>query len=157
MRYPTTERTRHALRRQQRGAALVEAAVIIPVMVVFLGVMQFAYYVTSGTMEAQRVANRNALDAASHDCVRGSVQGRASLTSPVTVPREGNRNEIGKNESLDVRQMQATRAVDTVTSGGGRTRAVSVSATYDCNPAPYTENYRDWFDWGFANYRNGGN
>jgi hypothetical protein len=142
---------------RSRGAALVEAAIVLPVMVIFLGVMQFAYAASSVTMETQRVAGRDALDVASHDCADGTsvVPSGTDLTQPAPTPREGDRNEPGKNAALEVRQMEARRTVTANASGGRYSRAVTRSATFACNPRPYTESATEWFDWGFEHDRGG--
>ncbi len=150
-----TSIVRMRARVRSRGAALVEAAIVLPVMVIFLGVMQFAYAASSVTMETQRVAGRDALDVASHDCndTASVVPSGSDLTQPAPRPGAGDRDEPGKNAALTVRQMEATRAVTANATGGRYSRDVTRSATFACNPRPYTERATEWFDWGFENDR----
>jgi hypothetical protein len=141
-------------RARSRGAALVEAAIVLPVMVIFLGVMQFAYAASSVTMETQRAAGRDALYVASHGCSDGTaVPSGSDLTAPAPAPRQGDRDEPGKNAALDVRQMEVKRTLTASATGGRYSRVVTRSATFACNPRPYTESAPAWFDWGFEHDR----
>lgn len=55
-------------RSHQRGAALVEAAVVIPVMLVFLGCIMFAHKSYSVKLDKQMGTRAGILYYASHDC-----------------------------------------------------------------------------------------
>lgn len=55
-------------RRHTRGAAMVEAAVILPVMIVFFGVMALAHSAGKAKLAAQHDARASLLYYASNDC-----------------------------------------------------------------------------------------
>ena len=55
-------------RRQQRGAALVEAAVVIPVMLVFLGLTMFVHNAYDEKLAAQTSTRAQVLYYGSHNC-----------------------------------------------------------------------------------------
>jgi hypothetical protein len=61
-------RLRMRARRHARGAALVEAAVVIPVMLVFVGCIMFAHRSYAAKMDKQMGARAGILYYASHNC-----------------------------------------------------------------------------------------
>lgn len=67
-----------------RGAALVEAAVVIPVLVALLGVGMMLARAYSEKLEANQAIRASALDYASHDCERAGLRGGANTTPGAT-------------------------------------------------------------------------
>lgn len=76
MRDRTTNHRRE--RRSERGAALVEAAVVIPVMLVFLGCIMFTHKSYQTKLDRQTNARSSALYYASHACKGDVPQGLSS-------------------------------------------------------------------------------
>lgn len=75
----STRRAR-ATRRLGRGAALVEAAVVIPVLVALLGVGMMLSRAYSEKLEANQAIRASSLDYASHDCERSGLRGGLPAT-----------------------------------------------------------------------------
>ncbi len=69
---------RRRLLRRLRGAALVEAAVVIPVLVALLGVGRMLARAYSEKLEANQAIRASSLDYASHDCERAGLRGGAN-------------------------------------------------------------------------------
>ncbi len=70
-------------RRSQRGAALVEAAVVIPVMLVFLGVITFTHKSYSTKLDKQTTLRAATLYYASHACSGEAPAGIAVTTEGI--------------------------------------------------------------------------
>lgn len=68
MQHPRAQRRRRRLPTQMRGAALVEAAVVIPVMLVFLGLIMFTHKSYEAKLDKQAGTRAAVLYYASHAC-----------------------------------------------------------------------------------------
>lgn len=68
-------------RRAKRGAALVEAAVILPVMIGFFGVMAIAHSAGKAKLAAQHEARSSLLYYASNDCAKRMATDQSSASS----------------------------------------------------------------------------
>lgn len=68
------------LRRSQSGAALVEGALLFPVMVLFLVYLTYFNNIHKVEMSTMAEARRQAWDLASHGCVAGANGGTTSTT-----------------------------------------------------------------------------
>ena len=78
--FKTKTLRRRASRARSRGAALVEAAVVIPVMLVFLGLIMFTYRSYAMKMDQQTTLRASVLSYASHDC-EGGMQDMGDITA----------------------------------------------------------------------------
>ena len=67
-------------RRSQRGAALVEGALLFPVMVLFLVYLTYFNNIHKVEMSTMAEARRQAWDLASHGCVAGANGGQSTTT-----------------------------------------------------------------------------
>jgi len=76
-----TRKARRANKANQRGAALVEAAVVLPCMLVFLGCIMFAHDSYDAKMDIQMQTRAGVMYYASHGCAGGVP---AELASPGT-------------------------------------------------------------------------
>src|SRR5512140_2576712 len=71
-------RTRWQKKRSRRGAALVEAAVVLPVLAIFLGLIMYEYNSYKQKISVQQTSRENSLYFASHGC-RGNSGGLGGL------------------------------------------------------------------------------
>ena len=133
--------TRTRRRRRQRGAALVEAAVVMPVLVIFLGLLEFVYaeYATKQQLMAQ--SRYDAFTKSLHaDCdgigdignglpVIGSLESAAKYVPGVGQLLEG------------VQALATTENPDVVgvAIGGGRSRVEGSTSYVYCSPQSFSE------------------
>lgn len=68
----------HRSRRARRGAALVEAALVIPAMLIFLGLTLYVFRSHSAKIAQQNDTSNRALSFASHAC-EGEPEGGANM------------------------------------------------------------------------------
>jgi len=66
-------RSRSAARPSQRGAALVEAAVVLPVMIAMLGLTMMMYQGYSAKLVSNQQIRSEVLDYASHNCKSSTI------------------------------------------------------------------------------------
>jgi hypothetical protein len=97
-------------RARARGAAMVEAIVIMTTMLVFLGMNVWAYKAYGGKIDQANSTRRDALYFASHSCEGANGSDPDSYT---VAALKGNRNS-GGGSSLSLRGM-----VEAVRGGGG--------------------------------------
>ena len=76
----TSPRCRRSGRSRARGAAMVEAAVVLPVLVAFLGVGMMMHRAYADKIEQNQGIRAGALDFAAHDCENRSFQRGAKVT-----------------------------------------------------------------------------
>jgi hypothetical protein len=88
-------------RASQRGAALVEAAVVIPVMLVFLGCIVFAHRSYTAKMDKQMGTRAGSLYYASHNCT-GEVP--ADIVPPVSQAGE-NGADVPAGQGVDANKL----------------------------------------------------
>jgi hypothetical protein len=79
-------------RRSQRGAALVEAAVVLPVMLVFLGCIMFANRSYEAKIDKQMGTRAGVLYYASHNC-EGNVP--AGVLPPIRATGDSGQSQAG--------------------------------------------------------------
>ncbi len=128
---------RYVSRNSRKGAALVEAAVVLPVLVALLGVGMMLFRAYAEKLEANQEIRAAALDFASHDCER-----RALLEGPA--PRRDSRALTG-SDGRDVSALgsgvtgpvlrEVGRSSPALSGRSGTARAEYAARTID-NPRP---------------------
>ncbi len=130
-----------------RGAAMVEAAIVLPVLTIFLGLMMFVRAQYSAKLFAMADARQNAWDRAVHaDCGGGSGGGTApSLEVPD--PPNGTKDKVispgpsegAKRQGLDKLLRKVEWSANATTSVSRYSGTVSSRSYVFCNE----ENYGD--------------
>lgn len=154
---------RRRARRRQRGAALVEAAVVLPVLAIFLGLIMYEYSAYKEKMRVQQTARENALLFASHGC-----QGQGGGYGPAgySVDTDGNTSyegpmshgppgASGMQGATDRSFNMAQTDLSVVAKGGGRERTVRGSARAYCNERPENGDPIGVIKWSFGFFRTG--
>jgi type II secretory pathway pseudopilin PulG len=167
---PRTARTAAwSRRKKQRGAALVEAAVVLPVLAIFLGLIMYEYSSYKEKMKVQQTSRENALYFASHGC-RGGSGGLGGLggygPAGYTLDNDGNttyQGAIAKGPpGADAMQGATDRSFNAAQSsmsaqaqGGGRTRTVKGTSQAYCNERPENGDPIGVIKWSFGFFRTG--
>jgi len=156
-------------RKKQRGAAIVEAAVVLPVLAIFLGLIMYEYSSYKEKMKVQQTSRENALYFASHGC-RGGNSGLGGLggygPAGYQLDVDGNttyQGAIDKNPpgadamkgSTDRSFNSATSSMTAQATGGGRTRTVKGTSQAYCNERPENGDPIGVMKWSFGFFRTG--
>lgn len=99
-------KSKHRSRRKERGAALVEAALVLPVMVVFIGLIMFTHKSYDVKMDKQLGTRAGSLYYASHAC-KGDVPADVAPAVPDNSdanvipagPQDKNAGKLGRSNS----------------------------------------------------------
>ncbi len=119
-------------KRTKRGAAMVEAAVVLPVLISFLGLTMMMYRGYAEKLDKNQQIRSSTLDYASHACrsQRISYSGNGSSSSGTSVggvnPGQSNANEV----------LSQNGANAATTSGFMNKAAVNYSSRTIINPKP---------------------
>lgn len=90
---PKTAKSRIARRRKSRGAALVEAALVLPVMVMFLGMTMFVHRSYADKVDLQATTRSEILYYGSHNC-EGSP--------PAAISKQGDSADVTEGQGADL-------------------------------------------------------
>ncbi len=125
-------------RSRMRGAAMVEGAVVLPMLAVFFGVMM---YVHNAYLKKQVVMSETRFKAfsnAAHACMSGdSSTGGQHGIDPGQIPKEGDAPDQDKTESLKTTWLETKANTTAVAVAMGRTRRVDARSAVYCNPVTY--------------------
>lgn len=165
-----TKRTAHK-RIRARGAAMVEAAVVIPVMVIFLGLTVFTYRGYDEKLAQQTTTRSEVLYYASHNCEGAApasvskqgdsadvTDGDTSADGPGSKLRESERAGLDRNYNMASAQrssvVRGTAVEDRRTIG--LSRPISSMSKVACNEKRFDNRWTGIFGFigGFA--RSGG-
>ncbi len=156
-------------RSRQRGAALVEAAVVLPVLAIFLGLIMYEYNSYKQKIAVQQTSRENSLYFASHGC-RGNSGGLGGLggygPAGYTLDTNGNTSYQGAIDkgppgadamkgSTDRSFNMAQSSMQATASGGGRSRTVKGSSQAYCNERPENGDPIGVMKWSFGFFRTG--
>src|SRR5262245_18554497 len=106
-------------RRTERGAAMVEAVIVVSTMLVFMGIIVFTRRAYGMKLDLQQWTRANALDYASHACT-GATQGAEQTTGSVDVSGSPD-VEAAAEKSKVAGGAAASRALNTATTRAGGT------------------------------------
>lgn len=129
---------------RSRGAAMVEAAVVLPMLCMFLGIMTFARAQYSAQLYTMADARQKTWDNASHGCVSGGEEGTSldvpdppgNTTQKVINPGP---SQAAKEEGI-VKIVRKTSAGATATTSLGQYSGGAGSTSYVfCNEENYGE------------------
>lgn len=147
-------------RARRRGAALVEAALVLPVMIVFLGCIMFAHRAYDTKLDRQMATRAGTLYYASHNC-EGDIP--AELAAPSTQaddadpglgnnPGDGAKGKLGNensgslNNGLSRAKAKARIVQENIPVNGsavlngkreGLTMRIKAASTVACNEKAY--------------------
>jgi Flp pilus assembly protein TadG len=107
-------------RRRQRGAAIVEAALVMPVMAVFLGLIAFTHHSYAAKIDKQAATRSGTLFYASHACT-GDM--------PADVTKMAVDNDVGADSKADA---------DSAKLGGSNSPGATSAVSRDGNWAKST-------------------
>jgi hypothetical protein len=140
-------------RTARRGAALVEAAVVIPTMLVFLGCIVFSYRSYDKKLSIQTSSRSSVLSYASHNCEGGaptevSLQGGEADINADTSQLDSAAGELrdseraGTSRTLNIAHSSASAqvsgsAVVSATQKAPLQRTVSAKSGVACNEKRY--------------------
>lgn len=153
------QRTRRRI--QKRGAALVEASVVIPVLVIFLGLMMYTRASYAEKMRQQNSTRENSLYFASHSC-----QGAGGSFGAADHAFDADENQdatdiIGKKgdqstQAATSRTMNmASSTMAKTVSASGHARSIKSESHVYCNERPYDGNIGGWASFAFTFFRTG--
>lgn len=153
---------RKTRQRAQRGAALVEAAVVIPVMLVFLGVIVFTHKSYSTKLDRQTTLRSATLYYASHACTGEappgvSVTTETASTGSDTAQADSAAGKLDPAISEGVRRdwnMVRVEPADLTVTGSavndrqtvGLQRTISTFSVVGCNEKRYDNEWTKVFE-----------
>jgi hypothetical protein len=157
---------------RQRGAALVEAALVLPTLAIFLGLILYEYRSYREKMISQQTTRTNVLYFASHACDEQATVAAGGLSNVAatsaayaldTAPVSGadkvlNGNPPGGGGLRSKTQRTFNEAQSTVTrqaSGGGLTRKVTSTSRVYCNERPEDGDPGGVAQWAFGFFKSG--
>ncbi len=148
MQKPTLRRI--ARRRQSLGAIMAEAAIVMPVLTAFFGMMTYDYKIFDTRIKADSATRANVSDTASHNCEGGSggaslVQMGLGVLDQATSSAGSKHGDQGASQILGnmVQSAAQTLTATAVTKYGQRT--VTSSSKMTCNEKPFDGNISTWF------------
>ena len=139
------------LRRRSRGVAMVEAAVMLPMLTAFFGMMTYNFKSLDTRIRADAEVRANISDVAAHNCESGGsgtaalmemglgVLDSATSSAGSKLGDQGSAQILGKM----VQSAAQTLTADAVTKYGKRT--ITSSAKMTCNEKPFDGNIGTWF------------
>jgi hypothetical protein len=130
---------RRTNRSKQRGAAMAEGAIVLPVLCVFFGVMMYIHnaYLAKATIQAD--TRFRAFSNAAHACMAGdSGSGDVNGPDPGAIPAEGDAPDKDKSESLKTVWLETQANKSKVAVALGRSRTVTAESHAYCNPVTYS-------------------
>jgi hypothetical protein len=159
----TSTKKRWNRRKKQRGAALVEAAVVLPVLAIFLGLIMYEYSSYKEKMKVQQTSRENALFFASHGCNGGNggygaagyqldIDGNTSYQGAID---RGPPGADGMKGATDRSFNTAQTTMSAQASGGGRTRTVKGTSQAYCNERPANGDPIGVITWSFGFFKTG--
>lgn len=142
---------RTARRSQSLGAIMAEAAIVMPMLTAFFGMMTYDYKVFDTRIKADSATRANISDTASHNCEGGSgggaslVQMGLGVLDQATSSAGSKHGDQGSSQILGnmVQSAAQTITANAVTKYGQRT--VTSSAKMTCNEKPFDGNIGTWF------------
>ena len=159
------QRTKRRIAR--RGAALVEASVVVPVLVIFLGLMTYVYRSYREKITQQNSTRENAMYFASHGC-QGSSSGISGFGGfgPAQVALNaddnsdaanviGKKGDPGAQASTSRSFNQANSSLSGTVVVGGHLRRINSESHVFCNERPYDGNIAGWAQFAFGFFRTG--
>lgn len=126
-------------RKRERGAAMVEGGVLLPVLAVFFGMMMYIHnaYMTKATIMSE--TRFKAFSNAAHACMGGDASpGDVNGVDPGTIPKEGDAPDQEKTESLKTVWLETRANTTAVAVALGRSRKVDSKSQLYCNPVTYS-------------------
>lgn len=152
-----TRNERNRTARRQRGAVMVEAALVLPLLVVFLGLFVFFHRAYKEKIRIRAEAREAAFSAASRGCPSGSGSGSESSMS--TGAAAGSLSQIagqkgdGTSSAMSFSHGTASASkgatVSWNTAYGPWTKTLKKADSYVyCNENPVVTSAASWLDWG---------
>ncbi len=142
--------TRIRSRRSGFGAIMAEAAIVMPMLTAFFGLMTYDYQVIGTRIAADSAARANVSDAAAHNCESGGggasvMQMGLGIVDQATSGAGSKHGDQGSSEILGnmVKSAGQTILASAVTRFGSRT--VTAAAKMTCNEKPFDGNLGTWF------------
>ncbi len=166
----STER-RRVRRRRARGAAMVEAVIVLSTMLVFLGTIVWTRNSYATKLDMQQGTRSSSLYYASHGC-SGKSEANASMERSGTVPDSSPQAENAAKKSNAPGAVVASRALNTALAkatgqssfqavwdaNGGQgginlakqalSRRIEASSKVTCNEQAFPSKWQDWFQFG---------
>lgn len=125
-------------RARQRGAAMAEGAVVLPVLAVFFGVMMYVHNAYVAKAKIQVETRFRAFSNAAHACMaEDSGAGDVAGPSAGPIPAEGDAPDQEKTEALKTVWLETKANTTTVAVALGRSRRVAADSHVYCNPVTY--------------------
>lgn len=143
---------RNALRRRRSlGAAMVEGAVMLPIMATFFGMMTYNFKSIDTRVRADAEVRANVSDVAAHNC-ENSSSGTAALMEmglgvldSATSSAGSKLGDQGSAQILGKMVQSAAQTVAAEASTRWGTRTVTSAAKMTCNEKPFNGNIGTWF------------
>jgi hypothetical protein len=144
---------------------MVEAALVLPVLVVFLGLMIFFHRAYEAKIRLRAEARESAFDAASRGCPAGAAASESSFQAGAGATSAG--SSLGKMAAQKGDGTSAVLAFDHGTAHASKSATVSWKTAYGpwtktlrpaesfvyCNERGVDTNAQSWFAWGTKEYR----
>ena len=144
----------------QRGAALVEASVVIPVLVIFLGLMKYTRASYAEKIRQQNSTRENSMVYASHGCQGGGSGGAADYSLDANGDSDAQK-VIGKKDD-SAAQAATSASFNTATSSmngtvfvAGKARQISSKSSVYCNEVPQDGDIGGWASFAFNFFKSG--
>lgn len=147
-----TQLAKRNLRRRNAsfGAIMAEAAIVMPVLTAFFGMMTYDYKVISTRINADSAARANVSDTASHNCEGGSngasiMQMGLGIVDQATSAAGSKHGDQGSAEILGNMVQSAGQTIMATANTKFGDRTVTAGAKMTCNEKPFDGNISTWF------------
>lgn len=126
---------KHENRSRKRGAAMVEAAVVLPLLCLFYGMIMLVHNTGLAALDVQQATRDVAFSNAAHACENLGFESATQRIDPGPIPKEGDAPDREKTMSLDTTPFIETRANSTkVAVALQRSTKVQGRSQVYCNP-----------------------
>ncbi len=162
----TLARARVNNRARARGAVMVEAALVLPLLVVFLGLNVFFHRAYKAKIRVRSEAREAAFESASRACPSGTNATESSMQTGTGAAAGG--TDLGQTAAKKGDGTSAVMSFDHGTAKASKSATVSWKTAYGpwektlkpaesfvyCNEKGVATNAASWFSWGTSEFKN---
>jgi hypothetical protein len=122
-------------RKNQRGAAMAEGAVVLPLLCIFFGLMMYVHNSYKLKMQLQADSRFAAFSSAAHACADGEgIDAGDQRGVDAKIPAEGNAPDADKDAAVEPGWLETTANRTGTAEALRRTRKVTALSNVYCNP-----------------------
>lgn len=154
-------KSRARRRRAGLGTAMLEAAVVMPVLTMFFGLMTYNFKSYDARIRAEAAMRATVTDSASHNCEGGTANLASMGLGILDNATSAAGNKHGDQGAVQILGNMVQSAASSITSQVNTkwfSRTVSTSVKMTCNEKPFDGNIGTWFKYAASAFKGfGGN